>query len=430
MTEASKWRLRLAKQIAPIYAQDPRVDAIAVAGSVGRGCADQWSDVEIGVYWREEPSADDRRELVTQFGILDGDPRPFSLKERDPGAEESDDDVYVGGGVRVGANVELKHKTTRGVETFFDRWEQAGTPPGTRFPEAMQCAIPLSNADLVSTWRKACAEYPDALIASEIQAALAPGLMRKLERAIARDDFVACREQTAQLVVGIVDTLCAINRFYSPSWKWNKWTIDRLKLKPDSLWPRVQTLFSKPVAAVSVSQTMLEDCVRLAGSCRPVVESCIARMTGPETPPGEIEAPTVGQEHRVQTALEGFQWNATNRVSFYCFRGDMFHHELFCRRARQLVSLLCALNDLPEKTCVIDAEFERAPEAFQARFRECFTPDLPVGTDRLDSLIEGSLMLSRDFLPIDEVDRHVARFRGERRPAWPSPPDFLKENLI
>ena len=57
MTDASDWRLDLARQIAPIYAADPRVEAIAAAGSVGRGCADRWSDVEIGIYWSDEPSA-------------------------------------------------------------------------------------------------------------------------------------------------------------------------------------------------------------------------------------------------------------------------------------------------------------------------------------------------------------------------------------
>ena len=39
MTKASKWRIALARRIVPIYANHPKVKAVIVGGSVGRGIA-------------------------------------------------------------------------------------------------------------------------------------------------------------------------------------------------------------------------------------------------------------------------------------------------------------------------------------------------------------------------------------------------------
>lgn len=45
MNEASRWRFALAERIAASYARNPKVRAIQVAGSVGRGAADRYSDI-------------------------------------------------------------------------------------------------------------------------------------------------------------------------------------------------------------------------------------------------------------------------------------------------------------------------------------------------------------------------------------------------
>jgi len=56
LNEASRRRLARAQEIAPIYVGNPKVQALVVGGSVARGCADRYSDVEIGVFWSEHPS--------------------------------------------------------------------------------------------------------------------------------------------------------------------------------------------------------------------------------------------------------------------------------------------------------------------------------------------------------------------------------------
>jgi hypothetical protein len=51
--EVSKGGLALAQHIAPVYFDNPKVRVVMVGGSVSRGCADQYSDLDIGVFWAE-----------------------------------------------------------------------------------------------------------------------------------------------------------------------------------------------------------------------------------------------------------------------------------------------------------------------------------------------------------------------------------------
>ena len=123
-------------------------------------------------------------------------------------------------------------------------------------------------------------------------------------------------------------------------------------------------------------------------------------------------------------------WRVPNTLAFYCYRGDMFHHAMFCRRANQLLYFLGTLNDVASETTAfrllsVLPNFDRVPDDLVARFRSAFTSDLPLGNQRLDSLIEESLGLAIDCFPQAEVRPHIARFKGQRRPAWDAPPpDF------
>lgn len=51
MNEASEQRQALAKKIAIAYITNPKVKAIRVAGSVARGQADAYSDIDISIYY-------------------------------------------------------------------------------------------------------------------------------------------------------------------------------------------------------------------------------------------------------------------------------------------------------------------------------------------------------------------------------------------
>jgi len=53
-------RRALAQIVAPAYAKNPKVAGVLLAGSVARGIADQFSDIEIDIFWHAPPTDEDR----------------------------------------------------------------------------------------------------------------------------------------------------------------------------------------------------------------------------------------------------------------------------------------------------------------------------------------------------------------------------------
>ncbi len=64
MNEATAWRHALAQQLAPHYSANPKVAAIAVLGSVTLGCADRYSDIDLGVFWAAPPTEQEGRDVI------------------------------------------------------------------------------------------------------------------------------------------------------------------------------------------------------------------------------------------------------------------------------------------------------------------------------------------------------------------------------
>ncbi len=69
MNEASLWRRALAERIALVYASNPEVAAILLSGSVARGWADHYSDIELGIYWSRPPT---KHVTISKACISDG----------------------------------------------------------------------------------------------------------------------------------------------------------------------------------------------------------------------------------------------------------------------------------------------------------------------------------------------------------------------
>ena len=68
MTKSSKGGLALAKHISSFYANNPIVMVILAGGSVSRGCADEYSDLEVGVFWAVSPSVGARQAAIKSVG--------------------------------------------------------------------------------------------------------------------------------------------------------------------------------------------------------------------------------------------------------------------------------------------------------------------------------------------------------------------------
>lgn len=71
MNTHSTGRLALARQIAPAYAVQDRIEVVFVHGSVGRGWADEYSDIEMACIWSGQPSPEVARAVTASLGAND-----------------------------------------------------------------------------------------------------------------------------------------------------------------------------------------------------------------------------------------------------------------------------------------------------------------------------------------------------------------------
>ena len=268
MTKASKWRIALARRIAPIYANHPKVKVVVVGGSVGRGIADRYSDVEIGVFWIEPPSKADREMLAEQVGVVyRKQMSPYKFDPCHPGEEEADEDIYVGEDKDSGFNVDIKHKTIAAVEQYLVEMFDRCQPHDNRLAEVLSHSIPLYGQSLVERWRKKVATYPTELAQKIVQTQLRFEQWWLCEQFAKEEEMILVQEQFSERLTKIISILAVLNRVYVLEIKWTDWSIKQLKIAPSNLIHRARQIFgqSPQVAAQQLRQLIEEtfDLVKL-----------------------------------------------------------------------------------------------------------------------------------------------------------------------
>ena len=261
MTKASKWRIALAQKIVPIYANHPKVKVVIVGGSVGRGIADRYSDVEIGVFWTESPSETERKTLAERVGVVYKEQMsPYKFNPNHPGEEEADENIYVGGEKDNGFNVDIKHKTIAAVEQYLIEMFDHCQPHDNRLAEVLSHSIPLYGQSLVEQWRRKVATYPTELAQKIVQTQLRFEQWWLCEQFAKEEEMILVQEQFSERLTKIISVLAALNRVYALEIKWTDWSIKQLQIAPSNLIRRAKRVFeqSPQVAAQQLRQLIEE----------------------------------------------------------------------------------------------------------------------------------------------------------------------------
>lgn len=104
------WRMAVADRAAGAYAPNRRLAVFAVAGSVGSGLADRFSDLELDCYWHEPPGDRDR---LAPIEVLGG--RVEGFWEYDADEEEWSEEYQLGA-----LPVTVSNFTVSTVESWLD----------------------------------------------------------------------------------------------------------------------------------------------------------------------------------------------------------------------------------------------------------------------------------------------------------------------
>ncbi len=274
LNEASRWRLAIARKVAPIIAANPRVRAVMCAGSTSRGCADAYSDVEIGVFWEGPPSDAERTAPIGPAGGVFWELDPY-----DP-----EHDIWMEEWGLGGLKMDMRNLTVAGMERILadvlDRYDTSSFNQATL--SAVQHALPLHNAPLIEGWQARLDPYPRELGRAMVCAHLYLSEWRWwLDQLVARGDWPLVYNALVEATSETLAMLVGLNGIYHPGDKWMRRLIRELRIAPPELAERIEHIFRQGgiqplVAGREVSALVLE-VYNLIAAYMPDVDTRAAR---------------------------------------------------------------------------------------------------------------------------------------------------------
>lgn len=280
-------RLVIAQEIGAVFSGVPEVMAVLVGGSVARGYADRWSDVEIGVFWRGVPSHPLRTDLAALTGLVEWhtypDPSPTGAVEED--------------GARDGVKVDLVHLDCTSVEEIITAVVDHADPSLQRqvLVAAIQDGLPLGGHALLASWKARAAVYPEKLRVAMVQNHLIFGPQAWLEMLAERDDVLVLHDLLCRIGRTIITLLLGINGFYARSaeLKWTHQTIAQCTIAPTDLARRLDALLrADPLMAVAEAGQLIEETLALIDQHVPLVDTIPVRQRIAALPRGLTGRPT------------------------------------------------------------------------------------------------------------------------------------------
>lgn len=290
LNDATRWRQELARQLAAYYAEQPKIAAVALAGSVARGWADRHSDIELDIYWAEPPTVVERLAPITagggQIDIFWADPPPEAayrrlfdqrgglLSQLWPFEGDEWSEHYYIEGINIGVSGFL----TTTIERYLaDVLETYATDDERQMRlAAIQNALPLHGAPLLERWQARTSAYPDQLAAALINEQLAlDEKWWKVDMWLERDCHLPLIELLHHLQIKTLRILLALNRIYlpDPHFKWADRLVAHLAICPPDLSPRLQQVFREDAAsAVTLTAELFYETLDLVQQHAPEID--------------------------------------------------------------------------------------------------------------------------------------------------------------
>ena len=271
MNDVSTKLLALAQKNAAIYLANPKVWAIGVSGSVARGQADAYSDIDMSIYYKELPSDEELKVAYEQnqgsdYRIHDSDRKVGYVVEQ-----------YFVQGVKC----DIGHITIECFERDMDMVLEQCDPdnPLLNVMAGILDMQPLHGAKLIEQWKAKIANYPDKLAQRMVKKHLHfRGVWFVKNYGFKRDDVLFLTDELLQAVKNIIGVLLGLNRFYHPvnsvPFKGMDKFINQMAIAPNNLSFRLKQIFrEEPQTAVKNLGELIEETFALVEKHMPEVDT-------------------------------------------------------------------------------------------------------------------------------------------------------------
>lgn len=271
MNDASQKLLALAQKNAAIYLANPKVRAIGVSGSVARGQADAYSDIDMSIYYKELPSAEELKVAYEQNQGSD-----YRIHDSDRKVGYVVDQYFV-----QGVKCDVGHITIECFERDMDMVLEQCDPdnPLLNVMAGILDMEPLHGAKLIEQWKAKIANYPDKLAQGMVKKHLHfRGVWFVNNYGLKRDDVLFFTDELLQAVKNIIGVLLGLNRFYHPvnsvPFKGMDKFINKMAIAPNNLSFRLKQIFrEEPQTAVKNLGELIEETFALVEKHMPEVDT-------------------------------------------------------------------------------------------------------------------------------------------------------------
>jgi len=256
------FRQEKARWLASLY-QSAKIEAIALSGSSARGGVDEWSDLELAVFWREPPESDERNSpLCATGGIVSRSATP--KWEYFWGV-----DNFKAGSLCVDVVHNLSGTFDKLVKDVVEDFDTS-----VKKQEVVAVAAsfaPLAGQSYLDSLRERCSVYHPQF-QTKVLANLEFTHPTILAMHAERRDALPFRQRINQSVTDLLVGLSALNGRYFPGAKRTRWLTESLERKPANLHSRIELAlagrYEESLAAYTalVEEVILMDPALLAGA--------------------------------------------------------------------------------------------------------------------------------------------------------------------
>jgi Domain of unknown function (DUF4037) len=227
----------IAIKMASIYQQNPKVEAVLLAGSVSRGWEDKHSDIELNVFWSDPPTDEDRMHPIQ---IINGSVIDFHPFEEEEWAES-----YL---TPENVKLEISSFLTSTAETWVNHVVNE-----FEIDYGKQCMVSsiyygqsLYGDQVINLLKNKVQIYPDELAEKMIEDNLALWYRWNNRKALLdRRDWLMLYDLMGAVQKKLMGTLFGLNKLYihHPSFKWIHKYSEIFTIKPKNMDERFSAIF-------------------------------------------------------------------------------------------------------------------------------------------------------------------------------------------
>jgi hypothetical protein len=273
MTRHSAHLLSLGRDILKRYTQLPVVACAAITGSSAEGHSDEFSDLDMTVYYDALPPEAQIRAVRETVG---GGPLIWTM------GDPNDGDFAEAFRVRE-IEVQIGHITVSRWEAEIERTLR-GEEPASPQHKAMSGTL-VSTAvfgePLLQRWQSQLREYPDVLAVAMVKHHLKFfGVWAVYERLARRDANLWIRQSMVESSFNILGALAGLNRKYFTSFQFKRMRafVDSLDLAPTSLSNRLDALWTSDLrSALTDLRALVLETTELIEREMPTIDTTAAR---------------------------------------------------------------------------------------------------------------------------------------------------------